>query len=117
MTTLYHGSHTRLTIGHEGQCFTDDADCAETYAGGRGVFMSVEIDLDSLTVEECDGYDRDTNEAPADSAEFRAAAAARGVDILVYDDESESGRQHTCWRIVSARAMADVVTTAVIIAD
>lgn len=104
-TALFHGAHSKLTIGHEGQCFVDDYDVAERY--GRTV-CGVALDLDSLVVEECEGYDRDEDDAPADHLAFRQAAAARGVDVLVYDDEDEMGRRHNCYRLVSARAVAMV---------
>lgn len=106
--TLYHGAHSELTIGHEGQCLTDDMDIAESYAGNNGAIYEVELDLGALTVEECEGYDRDEDVAPADRDAFRAAAAARGVDILIYDDEDVRGREHTCYRLVSDRAVAMV---------
>ena len=113
-TALFHGAHSTLTIGHEGQCFVDEYDRAECY--GRNVFGAV-LDLDALNVERCDGYDHTTNEAPADCAEFRAAAAARGVDVLVYDDADECGREHTCWRLVSDRAVEMVRASGVEIDD
>jgi len=112
MTTLYHGAHSKLTIGHEGQCFTDDLNVAQTFARSNGSIISVELDDGALVVEWCDGYDHDTDDCPADHADFRAAAAARGVDVLCYDDEDEQGRELTCWRIVSARAIAAVQASA-----
>ncbi len=113
-TALFHGTRSTLTMGHEGQCFVDEFDRAEWY--GDNVFGCL-LDLDGLTVEECEGYDRDSDDAPADCDRFRAEAAARGVDVLVYDDEDEMGQQHTCWRLVSERAVAAVRATGVEILD
>jgi len=104
-TALFHGAHSNITMGHEGQCFVDEFDVAERYARNGSVF-GVTLDLDNLIVEECGGYDRDEDDAPADHADFRAAAAARGVDVLTYDDEDEVGNEHTCYRLVSERAVA-----------
>lgn len=105
---MYHGSHTNETlIIHEGICLTDDYSTAEHYAGG-GWVHEVEIDMDSLTVERVEGYDHDTNSCPADSAEYRAAKAAEGVDVLVYEDEDDRGREHTCYRLISDRALRAV---------
>lgn len=106
VTTLYHGAHTAYTL-HEGQCYTSDREVAEWFAR-RGVVATIEIDLDALVVEECPGYDHDQNYAPADDPEYRRAAAERGVDVLVYDDEDELGRMTTCYRLVSERALAAV---------
>jgi len=112
MTTLHHGAHTAY-IAHVGQCYVDDDEIAADYATERGVVATVEIDLGALTVEHCEGYDHDANEAPADDAGYRRAAAARGIDVLVYDDEDQHGRQHTCYRLVSDRALAALRLAAV----
>lgn len=106
---LYHGSHRGELSIHEGLCLTPDLDVAERYAGRLGEVFEVEIDLSALTVVEVPGYDHDTNEAPADDASYRAARAAEGADVLVYEDEDERGREHKCYRLVSERAMASVL--------
>lgn len=105
---FYHGSHTGNFVAHEGICLTTDREVAEHYASSTGKVFSVEIDLSVLTVEDCDGYDRDENEAPADRDSFRAAAAARGVDVLRYDDEDDRGQGHVCYRLVSDLAVTSV---------
>ena len=51
---------------------------------------------------------RDEVEYPGDSESERAALIADGVDAIVYDDETETGRQHRCLRLLSARALAAV---------
>lgn len=103
---FFHGSHTGRFVAHEGLCLTTDEQVAIHYAGPTGKVFAVEISIDGLTIEDCDGYDRDENEAPADRKSFRASAAARGVDILRYEDEDDRGQQHTCYRLVSDRAVA-----------
>ena len=105
MTTLHHGSHCSTTTAHEGQCWTDDDSAAEHYAAG-GTVTTVTVDLSALVVERCAGYSWDDNYAPADDAAFRAAAAARGVDVLRYSDADDRGQEHTCYRLVSDRAVA-----------
>lgn len=109
---LFIGQHQHDELfTHEGMCLTDDRGVAEVYAGyDEDRVFAVEIDLTALTVEECPGYDRDENEAPADDDDYRAAKAAEGIDVLVYTDEDEQGRQHTCWRLISEKALAAVST-------
>lgn len=111
MTTLYHGRHsTRFgSSAHEGICLTDSDAVAQHYAGSTGIMYEIEIDMESMVVEDCEGYDRDSNETPADSAEYRSAAAVRGIDVLRYEDEDEFGRSHGCYRLVSERAVAACV--------
>ena len=106
MTTLYHGSHRGPDWQiHNGVCLTDRESVAEAYAGRQNIW-EVEIDLDSLNVEHVDGYDRDTNDAPADSEAYRAAKVAEGVDVLIYGDEDGRGVAHDCIRLISDRAVA-----------
>jgi hypothetical protein len=109
MTTLYHGGHSGFTI-HEGQCFTDDVDVALAYTQGSddSRLAVVSLDLRALIVEDCEGYDHDENDCPADSHAYRSAAAARGVDVLRYEDEDDRGRAITCWRVVSDKALAAI---------
>jgi hypothetical protein len=107
MTTLYHGRRRSngSTEIHEGMCLTPSRRTAEAYAGTYGVVLEVEVDLASLVVERCPGYDHDTDDCVADDAAYRAAAAARGVDVLRYTDEDESGDSHVCYRLCSQAAV------------
>ena len=60
---LYHGSHNNLFEtgkAHEGMCFTESLDVAENY--GDHIYVIEEIE--GLTIEDCEGYDREENEAP-----------------------------------------------------
>src|SRR5690606_14852511 len=100
---LYQGSPRCKLVIHDWPCLTPDLVVAERYAGRMGEVFEVELDLAPLTVVEVPGYDHDTNEAPADDEAFRAARAAEGADVLVYEDEDERGREHTCYRLVSER--------------
>ncbi len=104
----------RLATPVEGWCLTDESS-ARNYGLSGASIAEVVIDLDALTVAECDGYDPRENETPADSAAFRAAFAAQGVDVLVYADADETGREHTTYRLISYRALAaarvEAVTT------
>ncbi len=105
--TLYHGSHKNETlVAHEGLCLTSCESVAQAYAGSAGTLHVVSLDMDALVVEECAGYDHEENDCPADYESFRAAAAARGVDVLAYEDEDERGRRHMCYRLVSDKAIA-----------
>lgn len=105
--TLYHGSHKNETlVAHVGLCLTDREEVAQVYAGSQGWLHVVAIDLGSMVVEECDGYDHDSNSCPADDVSFCLAAAARGVDVLAYQDEDERGRRHVCYRLVSDKAIS-----------
>jgi len=105
---LYHGTHNGLMgtdAAHEGMCWTEIEDSAEQFAGSRGTVYSCDCP-DDWNYEPVDGYDHDENDAPADSDAFRAAHAARGIDVLVYDDEDETGQTLTCYRVISDRAVA-----------
>ena len=105
---LYHGSHkhTELTL-HIGICLCESESFAEQYAAGKEVFV-VDLDGSDLNLVEVEGYDHDTNSCPADHPEYRARMAADGADVLVYEDEDEMGREHTCYRLVSDKALAAV---------
>ena len=109
MSTYYHGSRNEIAL-HEGICLVDREDVAAVYARGGDV-STVTIDLSGLTVEEVEVTDemRDEVEYPGDRAEDRADMVARGVDAIVYDDETETGRQHRCLRLLSPAALAAVV--------
>lgn len=103
---LYHGTHrTELNITEWGDfCLTADRDNAAQYGD---VMWAVEMPAD-LVCEKCEGYDWDADEAPADRKAFRDAAAARGVDVLVYTDADQSGQEHICYRLVSEKALTAV---------
>lgn len=111
MTTYYHGTIDRAEI-HEGLCVTEWDDVAEAYARryaahqGAPVVAEIAIDMAGLSVVGVDGYDHDANSCAADCADYRAQMVAAGADILRYEDEDETGRTSTCFRLVSGRALA-----------
>jgi hypothetical protein len=113
--TLYRGDRSvaLLQTPRLGWCLTDDPNRAGDYARSSAYLATVAVDFDGLTVEECEGYDRTENETPADDPAFREAARRRGVDVLVYEDEGESGQHHWTWRLVSPRALAAATVTEV----
>ena len=101
--TLTHGTRNETMALHVGLCLTDDRRAARHYGE---TLTDVEIDLAGLVVEQVETYDHETNTAAADSD--CAAYAARGVDVITYEDETERSYQHTTWRLVSERAVAAV---------
>lgn len=96
----YHGTR-RTYLAHAGICLTTSERSAKTY----GAVHELVLDLDGLVVREVPGYDREANDARADSAADLAALITDGVDVLIYDDEDEMGRQHDCVRLISQRAV------------
>jgi len=112
--TLYHGTARTDWIAHIGACLTDSCSAAESYADWRnGRVLIVEIALDGLTVEDrSHEVDRDSQSWPGDTAADLARLAAEGVDVVRYEDEDERGKQLTCYRLVSARAVAAIAEIA-----
>lgn len=105
--TLYHGAHTKYAL-HVGQCYTPERDSAEAYALGRGVVAEIELCLDGLRVVELDhGYDRETNDAPAD-LDPAAAAVEHSADVVIFSDEDDRGREHTTYRLLTPAAVSAI---------
>lgn len=101
--TLFHGAHTAY-VPHVGQCYTPDERAAEIYADhGRGVISEVKLDLTGLRVVEVEPYDWDADEAPGDRRRQRYKA-----DVIVYQDATETGREHLTYRLMSKRAVAAI---------
>ena len=100
--TLYHTTHGTLNL-HSGLCLTDSE--YATYGENR---VEVELDTDGLEVMdvEVSRADRDENIWPGDSKASREAYMAEGADVIRYNDEDDQGRQHTTYRILSARGLA-----------
>lgn len=96
--TLYRAADTRPT-GREGECWTDDLDAARDFAGSEAaVLYRAEVDISGAV--EADGYDHDTDTTPADDPAYRARMAAAGATWIRYDDETETGREMSCYRLV-----------------
>lgn len=106
MAIFFHGNHTdeNLTI-HEGICLVEYRQHAERYAGKKGHIFAIEIEFSGLSVVECEGYNHDENDCPADHESFRKQHAAQGVDVLQYTDEDEYGQPHVCYRLISVAAL------------
>ncbi len=108
--TMYHGNAGKLGL-HTGLCLADDPDIAYDYAaataGGYDLryVHTVELDLDGLRVVEVAGYDRDDNVAPGDGDD------TYGADVMVYDDETITGRAHRTWRLMTPAALAALTHT------
>lgn len=104
MLTLAHGSHDHIVL-HPGLCLADD-DTAAVYArtaGGDEIVTTVTLDLASVTVRKlAGGYDTDSNTAPGDKGEDY------GVDVIIFADADVNGREHTTYRLMTARALAAV---------
>ena len=115
MTTLYHGTDGDLVL-HSGICLTRHQSSAEAY--GRNVY-AVEIDTDGLRVDriyiEGDELRQriDDQEWPADRQAERLAMIADGIDAIEFDDVDDSGDLHHTLRLLSDRAIAACVVTAV----
>lgn len=106
MATLYRGSRrARLNpTPRDRFCFTDLVSVATVYGGyDEENVATYDLPLDELCVVEVAGYDHDENSAPADCPSY---VAPEGADVIVYEDEDERGQSHTCWRLVSDRAVS-----------
>ena len=109
-TTLYHGTHHADLPRHIGLSLTPDFSAAREYARVReGEWIhEVTLDLDGLTVEEIEvdlRACRDSDCWPGDSARDLRDYAARGVDVIVFDDCCHA-QAHRTYRLVSERALA-----------
>lgn len=107
---LYHGTHHEDLPRHPGLCLTPDFAAASEYARVRdGEWVhEVVVDLTGMVVEEVEIDLRTCREAdhfPGDTAAELAEFAARGVDLIAYDDCCLT-RAHRTYRIVSERALA-----------
>ena len=108
--TLYHGA-ARKAKPHIGQCWTPELWAAEAYARmaaapADGHITAIAISLSGLTVEDVAAYDHDSDDAVGDYDEYDGDA-----DIIRYDDEDDSGSEHTTYRLMS-RAAVDAVRKA-----
>jgi len=106
---LFHGSNKNTTLTpHIGICLTDSESSAEAFAGGNeNQVYTIDIDLSGLTIADMDdGYDRENDIAPGDDADDITEMQNDGIDVITYTDEDEFGRQHDCWRIISALALS-----------
>jgi hypothetical protein len=101
---MYHGNYESTAVLHPGLCLTDDDDLARDYGrGSRGRLHALDVDLAGLTVADlADGYDHDENTAPGDDGQ------GFGADVIVFWDETDAGRRHRTWRLMTPAALAAV---------
>jgi hypothetical protein len=109
---LYHGTHHEDLPLHPGLSLTPDFSAAREYARVRGGewIHEVTIDLEGLTLEEVEVDVRECRDSdcwPGDSAREVAGLAARGVDVIVFDDVCHAAA-HRTYRIISQRALAAI---------
>lgn len=115
--TLFHGARRNTLTAHAGICLTSDVTAAATY--GRGQSFRVEADLSGLVSRSfvVGQADRDNNRYPGDTDEQVAELVAAGVDYLVYDDQTEQGREHDCYRLLSPAALARLDASSAVLVD
>lgn len=106
--TMFHGTSRSEFPCHAGLCLCETAKVARDYAGEDGIVYAVTIDEDALSWDRIDGYDRDTDTAPADRAPA-ALAAELDVDAVWYADETITGRAHDTLRLLTTEALAAIV--------
>ena len=108
--TYYHGAQNGEWAPHIGACLVDDERIAWEYARRGGTVYRVEVArLASVEVEVTQAR-RAEMDYPGDRAAERAALVNAGYDVAEYDDETENGRQHRCYRLLSDAAVAACVT-------
>lgn len=101
---LVHTTRNADWAPHIGACLMDADEAPRASYGEYRFDVAIGDDLVIEDVE-VSREDIDANEWPGDRAADRAAYAARGVDVLCYEDMDHNGRAHTTWRLVSARAV------------
>lgn len=107
--TLYHGTSRDSWAPHPGACLVDDIRVARQYSRGGTVYaVTVAAGLAVLTAD-VDQARRAEMDYPGDRADERAEMVADGYDVVSYPDETESGRQHVCYRLLSTEAVAACV--------
>ena len=115
--TFFHGTRRNTLAAHAGLCLTSDVAAAAQY--GRGQSFRVEADLSGLNSRSfvVGQADRDNNRYPGDTDEQVAELVADGVDYIVYDDQTEQGREHDCYRLLSLAALARLDVASAVLVD
>ena len=108
---LVHTTNSADWTLHIGACLMDADEAPRATYGEHRFEVTI---ADDLVIEEVEvsREDIDANEWPGDRKADRAAYEARGIDVLCYEDMDTSGRAHTTWRLVSARAVASATVRA-----
>jgi hypothetical protein len=121
--TGHHGTRHRTLPKHPGLCIAvggsddgylaaSDYAIAATTRDDAYVFEVV-VAGGELCIEEIEVDPRacwDSASWPCDTEEEISSAVARGVDAILFHDATATGRQHRTLRLLSARAMAAIVT-------
>jgi hypothetical protein len=94
----------------QGTCWTDNKRVALSYGGST--LFSAELDPKSIIIN-CKGYDRESNETPADSIVYRESFAIDGAQVLLYDDESPLNESHQTWRILDPSILYIIEKTSI----
>lgn len=109
--TLYHGTSRESWTPHAGACLVDDERVARQYSRG-GTVYTVEVGAGLAVMSaDVDQARRAEMDYPGDRADERAEMVEDGWDVVTYPDETETGRQHVCYRLLSADAVAACVVT------
>lgn len=116
MLTLFHGSHRGAFTPHAGLCLCEEASTARAYAGPDGAVFRVDVDEDLLSWERVEGYDRDTDTAPADRDPAALAAEVDACSVW-YRDEDPRGRSHDTLRLLTTEALAAIVRAELLAGD
>lgn len=111
---MFHGNHDAAAVLHAGFCLTEDDDAARDYGrpgyGSDGWLHEFELDLSDapglVILDVADGYDHDGNAAAGDDGD------ALGADILIFTDETDTGRRHETYRLMTPAALAACTLTA-----
>ena len=109
--TLFHGSSRPDWTPHAGACLVDDERVARQYARGGTVYTVVVAGDLAVLSADVDQDRRAVMDYPGDRAEERAEYIADGYDVVEYPDETETGRQHVCYRLLSDAAVSACTVT------
>lgn len=96
--TLYRGISNPEPHAEISTCWTEDLEAAQSF--GKTV-LEWTLDLDTVEVLEAPAYDRDEDFAPGDTMEDCAAWAAKGAQLIRFEDEDCRGNLMTTYRVVA----------------
>lgn len=98
----YHGTEGQVQA-HPGLCLTQCEASARHYGENVHKFS---LDLSGLSVLDVNHLvDRDNMAYPGDTVAEIEEFASKGVDVLVFEDETAAGRSHITYRLVTSRAL------------
>lgn len=102
---LFHGTRMEDVSIHPGKTFADNKQTADNYADEKT--LSGNVDVTGLKIAKVKSFDRDDANygAIGDSDDDIAALQKRGIDLIEYEDEDPSQKQHTAYRVVSKKAV------------